>query len=157
MSLHKGLFSAPVQKRCFHHKNKRSLFLSTTLTSPIQSPVLTKKRLYSKPAPPRIAASIVKTSKACFYLPKPVSTQNSGLFYLPKPVSTHNSGLFYPRSLFYLHKARFYLKPAPFQNRRFHRKNKRSLFYLHKSSFLPTTLACFTHEACFIYTKPVFI
>ena len=49
------------------------------------------------------------------------------------------------RSLFYLHKARFYLKSAPHQNRRFNRKNKRSLFL--------STLTCFTHEACF-YLKP---
>ncbi len=34
------------------------------------------------------------------------------MFYLPKPVSTHNSGLFYPPEACLIHKARFYL-PNP--------------------------------------------
>ena len=50
------------------------------------------------PHPPKIAASIIKTSKACFNLPK-------ACFIYSKPVSTHNSNLFYPRSLFLSTKA----------------------------------------------------
>ncbi len=73
----------PHQNRRFNRKNKQSLFLST---------------------------------KSRFYPPKPVFIPNSGFFYPPNPGPHQNrrfhhknkQSLFYPRSLFYLHKVRFY-------------------------------------------------
>ncbi len=76
----------------------------------------------------RIAASITKTSRACFY----------------------------PQSLFYRLKACFYPpKPAPHQNRRFNHKNKRSLFLSTKALFLPMK-PVFIHQSLFLPIKDRF-
>ncbi len=154
----------PSQKQAKLVSTHKTCFIYTKPVFTYQIPVLT-----------RIAAPIAKISEACFYpqnlfyLPKPAFIQSSGLFLPTKPVFIQSQILtriaapitktseayFYPLQLLSTHKARFYLKPVPYQNRRSNRKISEACF-IHQSLFL-STKACLIHEACFIYTKPVFI
>ncbi len=109
-------------------------------SKPILRTLLADKCHKHKPFPHQNRRFNRKNKRSLFYLHKAYFYPQS-LFYPPKPVSTHTSALFLSKARYSpkspLHKGPF---PAPSQNRRFNRKNKRSLFYLHKVRFYPRSL-----------------